>query len=101
MSQASRSQKRQQDWKEPTPSTRDGAELGVRERLALLDQEWPVSEAPGPALPWFKLSGTAVRRIIKTLAALALIAALGWSPTQRLLSTTSAEATVNARLITV
>src|SRR5262249_20136371 len=48
-----------------------------------------------------KLPNTTIRRVIKTAAALALIVALGWSPLQRLYSTTSAEATVNARLITL
>ncbi len=42
-----------------------------------------------------------IRRGIKTLLALAAAIALGWSPLQRLLQTTSAEAAVNARLITL
>jgi multidrug resistance efflux pump len=39
------------------------------------------------------------RQGIKTLIAVAVAVALGWIPLQRLLATTSAEATVNARLI--
>ena len=42
-----------------------------------------------------------IRRGIKTLLALAAAIALGWSPLQRLLQTTSAEAAVNVRLITL
>ncbi|RUP08075.1 HlyD family efflux transporter periplasmic adaptor subunit [Hyphomicrobium sp.] len=39
--------------------------------------------------------------IIKSLLAVALAVALGWLPVQRLLATTSAEAVVNARVITL
>lgn len=39
--------------------------------------------------------------IAKSAAALFVLLAFGWSPLQRLLATTSAEATVNARVITV
>lgn len=39
--------------------------------------------------------------IIKSLLAVALALALGWLPVQRLLATTSAEAVVNARVITL
>jgi multidrug resistance efflux pump len=44
---------------------------------------------------------TTTRRIVKTLLALAIAIALGWTPLQRFLQTTSAEATVNARLVTL
>ena len=40
-------------------------------------------------------------RIAKTLVALAAVVALGWTPLQRALETTSAEAVVNARLVTL
>jgi len=40
-------------------------------------------------------------RVIKTLVAVAAVIALGWTPLQRFLQTTSAEATVNARLVTL
>jgi hypothetical protein len=45
--------------------------------------------------------GLIIRRSIKTLLALAVAIALGWTPLQRLLQTTSAEAAVNARLVTL
>ena len=40
-------------------------------------------------------------RVVKTLVAVAAVIALGWTPLQRFLQTTSAEATVNARLVTL
>ncbi|MGK2923184.1 MAG: HlyD family secretion protein [Methyloceanibacter sp.] len=40
-------------------------------------------------------------RVVKTLVAFAAVIALGWTPLQRFLQTTSAEATVNARLVTL
>lgn len=40
-------------------------------------------------------------RVAKTVVALAVVVALGWTPLQRFLQTTSAEATVNARLVTL
>jgi multidrug resistance efflux pump len=43
----------------------------------------------------------ALRRVIKSLLALAAVIALGWTPLQRFLQTTSAEAAVNARLVTL
>jgi multidrug resistance efflux pump len=42
-----------------------------------------------------------LRRMLKTVAALTIALAVGWGPTQRLLQTTSVEAVVNARLITL
>ena len=46
-------------------------------------------------------SSTFARRVIKTVAALLLAIALGWMPVQRLFLVTSAEATVNARVLTL
>jgi len=40
-------------------------------------------------------------RVVKTLVTLAAVISLGWTPLQRFLQTTSAEATVNARLVTL
>jgi multidrug resistance efflux pump len=105
MSRASRSQKLERDndrdTEQPHPAS-DGGQLGVRERLALLRDEWPTTGVETEeAQPRLKLPTTTIRRALKTLAALALIVALGWSPVQRLFSTTSAEATVNARVITL
>jgi multidrug resistance efflux pump len=46
-----------------------------------------------------RLKSTKRRQGIKSLLAIVVALALGWFPLQRLLATTSAEATVNARLI--
>lgn len=40
-------------------------------------------------------------RVVKSLVALAVVIALGWTPLQRFLQISSAEATVNARLVTL
>jgi multidrug resistance efflux pump len=60
--------------------------------------ETPVVE---PRKPGFmgKLKSLKGRQGAKSLIAIAVALALGWIPLQRLLATTSAEATVNARLI--
>lgn len=47
------------------------------------------------------LSNPTVRRLLKTAAALAVAILVGWGPVQRLMQTTSVEAVVNARLITL
>lgn len=44
---------------------------------------------------------TVMWRLFKTAVALAAVIALGWTPLQRFLQNTSAEATVNARLVTL
>jgi len=56
-------------------------------------------KTPAKAAP--KPSGLWARRSIKTLIALVIAGVLGWVPLQRLIQTTSAEALVNARLITL
>ena len=87
--------------------TGDVEALGVREQIDLLKQlerpEEPESPARdvGNAPAWYRPSSTVTRRAIKTLAALALAIALGWMPLKRLFLVTSAEATVNARVITL
>lgn len=50
-----------------------------------------------------KLSRTAIKptTLLKSFVAVAVAVALGWFPVQRLLTTTSAEAVVNARIITI
>ena len=66
--------------------------------------EW---DLPGDALKPEATKATAPKarksawRIIKALIALAAVVVLGWTPLQRSLQTTSAEAIVNARLVTV
>lgn len=94
----------------PLPIETDGSEAPALERLARLNgalREGPTTDTPPltpqPAAPpapmrqarKFRPSG----RIIKSLLALAVVIALAWVPVQRLLTTTSAQATVNARLI--
>ena len=104
MSRPSRSQKLQREGarsEETLQQTNDAANLGVRERLQLLNDEWATGTQTEEIRSRVKLPNSTIRRLIKTAAALALIIALGWSPLQRLYSTTSAEATVNARLITL
>ena len=78
------------------------------QRLARLNEELrartphgePETE-PSPAKPRISRIRKMLpsRKGIKSLVAIAIAVALGWIPVQRLLATTSAEATVNARLI--
>ncbi|HXF53674.1 MAG TPA: HlyD family efflux transporter periplasmic adaptor subunit [Hyphomicrobiaceae bacterium] len=42
-----------------------------------------------------------IRRLLKTAIGLALVVIVGWGPAQRLMQTTSVEAVVNARLVTL
>jgi len=82
------------DWdQEPKPESASPPEW-VAPGEALKPDTLEV-EAPAPTVrktAW---------RIAKTLVALAAVVALGWTPLQRALETTSAEAVVNARLVTV
>src|SRR4051812_39959373 len=78
--------------------------LGVREQLELLRKAAPTIAPESGAdkgRARSTISAMAVRRLIKTALALALVVGLGWMPLQRLYLTTSAEATVNARVITL
>lgn len=89
------------------PAPRQKADgLGVREQIDLLRKLAPalrdeLKESTGKLGGLSVLENVSVRRLIKTAVALALAVALGWIPLQRLLSTTSSEATVNARVITL
>ena len=79
------------------------------ERLKRVDEELrnrqpgeaPHEAPPAPAKPGMldRLKSLKGRQGMKSLIAIAVALALGWIPLQRLLATTSAEATVNARLI--
>lgn len=95
---------------------RGAAELQARLAEHVHSWERPTAESkPNPKPSWrapgeesrpdpIKTSNArkiTVWRVIKTLIALAAVIALGWTPLQRLWRTTSAEATVNARLVTV
>ena len=50
---------------------------------------------------WSKLDSATLRRLLKTAVALAVALLVGWGPVQRLMQTTSVEAIVNARLVTL
>lgn len=101
---------------EPSPSAIGASAL--QERLAEQLRSWndqpakpaqpflPAEEVQGDgAEPAEAARGTSrkviVWRVVKTLIALAAAIMLGWTPLQRFLQTTSAEATVNARLVTL
>src|SRR4051794_37997896 len=77
--------------------------FGVRQQLGLLRKSLADSTAEEEKLKSETnlRSSAIVRRCVKTIVSLALIAVIGWGPLQRLLLTTSAEATVNARVITL
>jgi multidrug resistance efflux pump len=91
------------------------AEAEALERLVRLNEELraratpetpppaPPSEAPVaktlPAWAGWSLGSIPPGKIIKSLLALVVAVALAWVPLTRLLSVTSAEATINARLV--
>ncbi len=84
------------------------SEAGALERLARLNEELRaranpqpmLAEAPSVAAPPARVRRSLPRgRIIKTLLALSAAIALLWVPVQRLLYSTSAQATINARVI--
>ncbi len=82
--------------------------LDIEQRLALLKKQFSEqNETDVPpdasAAPKPQTSGSKVllRRGIKTLLAIAVVAAVVWLPTQRLFQTTSVEAVVNARTLTL
>ncbi len=91
------------------------AELDALGRLAALDKAFaPVSEPAPEAGPQPKSAPAAAptakgppqlravdRRILKTLAGVILVVVAGWMPLQALMQTTSTEAIINARLITL
>jgi multidrug resistance efflux pump len=67
----------------------------------LREQTTPATPPPLPPSPTKVgiFSKLRARQGLKSLVAVAVALALGWIPLQRLLATTSAEATVNARLV--
>jgi len=95
------------------------ADLDALGRLAALDKAFapaaePAPEAapqpqaappPSPAIAAAKKSrpqlGPIDRRILKTIVGVILVVLAGWMPLQALLQTTSTEAVINARLITL
>lgn len=78
--------------------------------------QWRTSDTPPKAIPDFEPEiigqtdtsqgpsprpDSKIRTVLKSAIAIAIAIALGWLPAQRLLATTSSEAVVNARIITV
>ena len=62
----------------------------------------PIFKSPAPAVPAkTKPKSSTPRRVVKTLLGLALVAAVGYEPLQRMAQTSSVEAIVNARIITL
>ena len=62
----------------------------------------PIFKSPAPAAPVKKKTASSTpRRVVKTLLGLALVAAVGYEPLQRMAQTSSVEAIVNARVITL
>ncbi len=62
----------------------------------------PLAAPPAPLAPAKKKPASRTpRRLFKTLLGLAVIAAVGYEPVQRMAQTTSVEAIVNARIITL
>ncbi|HML93055.1 HlyD family efflux transporter periplasmic adaptor subunit [Methyloceanibacter sp.] len=88
------------DW-HPVPEPDDPAEI------PLPDGAPPEGAEPGDASQSKASQGGAASggtlwwRLFKTAVALAAVIGLGWTPLQRFLQNTSAEATVNARLVTL
>ena len=69
---------------------------------ALSAESTPIFISPAPAAPAkTKPKSSTPRRVLKTLLGLALVAAVGYAPLQRMAQTSSVEAIVNARVITL
>ena len=78
------------DWRRRNAPAAPGAEPApIRESSA---PDAPAKTRPKSSTP---------RRIVKTLLGLALVAAVGYAPLQRIAQTSSVEAIVNARVITL
>lgn len=94
-------------------AARTTAEADALERLARFNENLRARPAPAPPAPETvstqsvaaevrpPRSGPAIpsRKIIKSVLALLVAVALAWVPAQRLFTTRSAEATINARLV--
>jgi multidrug resistance efflux pump len=73
-----------------------------RRRNAPEAEPTPIAAPRAPAAPAkTKPAASTPRRVAKTLLGLALVAAVGYEPLQRMAQTTSVEAIVNARVITL
>lgn len=79
-----------------------GEGLTARDRLVKLEAALKAQPLPrDPLEPQKSFASVRWASVVKTSAALAVIALFGWTPLQRLMATTSAEATVNGRLLTL
>src|SRR5436305_11518930 len=98
MSQADAQQRRTRPAEaelQPPPEQPDA--IGVHQHLDMLRKSLaqPTLEQEKTKARTWIVSSAIVRRCIKAVVSLVLVAVLGWVPLQRLLLTTSAEATVN------
>jgi multidrug resistance efflux pump len=90
-------------------SNPDVGDLNIEDRLAYLRRQFAPGETGKPeadvgARPWNVKDFTQnvlVRRSAKSAAALAIVGLVVWIPAQRLFQTTSVEAIVNARTLTL
>ena len=91
----------------PPRADRELGHLDVDQRLAHLRTQFAPGDAEKPkadAQPWnvkSLLQNLVVRRSVKSAAALAVAGMVVWLPVQRLFQTTSVEAIVNARTLTL
>ena len=91
----------------PPRADRELGHLDVDQRLAHLRKQFAPGDAEktkADAQPWSVKSlfqNLVVRRSIKSAAALAVAGMVVWLPVQRLFQTTSVEAIVNARTLTL
>jgi multidrug resistance efflux pump len=72
--------------------------LQEAERIA---RDFPVTGTDLSAMLQAAYANTLARRLLKTAVGLAIVIVVGWGPAQRLMQTTSVEAVVNARLVTL
>lgn len=85
------------------------ADLDAVGRIAVLSEAFPARALPEPEIEHARTTGAEFtkklwaqhRRVLKTLIGLFVVAAAGWMPVRALLETTSTEAVINARLITL
>ena len=91
----------------PAKSNPELGHLNVEQRLEFLRQQFapdadqPLAEVNAQPKSATSNNNVTVRRAIKSAAALAIAAVVVWIPAHRLLQTTSVEAIVNARTLTL
>ena len=75
--------------------------LAAAQRAASRSRRRMSNRLRPPRRPKKKTASSTPRRVVKTLLGLALVAAVGYEPLQRMAQTSSVEAIVNARVITL